>query len=78
MIEEVSRQMFKQFAACVRQHLEAAEVDQPATGEAATPVVSATPPVPPETKAVAAAPIAFRALWAIIVRFFKGLFGKKE
>jgi hypothetical protein len=32
----------------------------------------------PEVKAVAAAPLAFRALWAIIVRFFKGLVGGGE
>ena len=76
MIEEVSRQMFRQFAACVRQHLEVEEDPQPAANPAsANPATAATPP---ETKAVAAAPIAFRALWAIIARFFKGLFGKAE
>ena len=72
MIEEVSRQMFRQFAACVRQHLEVEEVSQPAVESPASPAN------PPDAKAVAAAPIAFRALWAIIARFFKGLFGKAE
>jgi carbon monoxide dehydrogenase subunit G len=67
MIEEVSRQMFRQFSACVKQQLEVAEEAQPAAAITAPE---------PETKAVAAAPLAFRALWAIIVRFFKGLFGK--
>src|ERR1041385_45767 len=76
MIEEVSRQMFRQFAACVRQHLEIPEPDE--TKGDAVPVVPATPAMPPDTKAVAAAPIAFRALWAIIARFFKGLFGRKK
>jgi carbon monoxide dehydrogenase subunit G len=76
MIEEVSRQMFKQFAACVRQHLEVPEPDDP-SAEKAVPPVPPIPAIPPETKAVAAAPIAFRALWAIIARFFKGLFGSK-
>lgn len=76
MIEEVSRQMFKQFAACVRQHLEAPEPDDP-SAEKAVPPVPPIPAIPPDTKAVAAAPIAFRALWAIIARFFKGLFGRK-
>ena len=64
MIEEVSRQMFRQFSTCVRQQLEVA--DEPE---------SVLKPVEPETKAVAAAPLAFRALWAIIVRFFSRLFG---
>jgi carbon monoxide dehydrogenase subunit G len=77
MIEEVSRQMFRQFSTCVRQQLEIA--DEPAAAaDAQTAGVSesvapqsAAAPVAQETKAVAAAPLAFRALWAIILRFFK-------
>jgi carbon monoxide dehydrogenase subunit G len=69
MIEEVSRQMFRQFSTCVKQKLEVpVEESQPAA-EIVTP---------PETKAVAAAPLAFRALWAIIARFFRRLFGKGD
>ncbi len=70
MIEEVSRQMFRQFSTCVKQHLEVAE-DPP-------PTANPGPEVQSETKAVAAAPLAFRAIWAIVARFFKGLFGKRE
>jgi len=66
MIEEVSRQMFRQFSTCVRAKLEVVE-DQ-----------LAEKPVETETKAVAAAPLAFRALWAIIVRFFERLTGKRR
>lgn len=69
MIEEVSRQMFRQFSGCVKKHLEVGEDPEPAATPSETPV---------ETKAVAAAPLAFRALWAIIARFFRSLFGKKE
>jgi len=71
MIEEVSRQMFRQFSTCVRQQLEIAEQPQPSDQPAPEPVPQ---PAPPEPKPVAAAPLAFRALWAIIARFFKGLF----
>ena len=71
MIEEVSRQMFRQFSACVKQHLEVANGPQ-------TIAAAPAPEVQNETKAVAAAPLAFRAIWAIIARFFKGLFGKRE
>ena len=39
---------------------------------------SSNKPAEIEVKAVAAAPLAFRALWAIIVRFFKGLFSRAE
>ena len=67
MIEEVSRQMFRQFATCVRQQLEVAEETQPVES-----VVNAEP------KPVSAAPLAFRALWAMIVRFFQRLFGRSK
>ncbi|HEX6728646.1 MAG TPA: SRPBCC family protein [Pyrinomonadaceae bacterium] len=67
MIEEVSRQMFRQFSTCVRQQLEVAD-----QSSAAESVAAAS-----ETKAVSAAPLAFHALWAIVVRFFKRLFGKQ-
>ena len=67
MIEEVSRQLFRQFSTCVRQQLEVADDPQPADQPVAQPAA-------PEPKPVAAAPLAFRALWAIIARFFSGLF----
>ena len=72
MVQEVSKQMFRQFSNCVKTHLEVAEDSEH------PPPATTAPETPPEPKAVAAAPLAFRALWAIIVRFFKGLFGKKE
>lgn len=76
MIEEVSRQMFRQFSACVRKQLEVAEEETSPPETAAPP---APPPAPPpEPQAVAVAPLASRALWAIIVRFFKRLFGKAD
>ena len=72
MIEEVSRQMFRQFSTCVTQQLEIPDEPQPSDPQPAGQPVAQ--PTPPEPKPVAAAPLAFRALWAIIVRFFKGLF----
>ena len=71
MIEEVSRQMFRQFSTCVRQQLEVAEEPQPSEQPVAQPT-------PPDPKPVAAAPLAFRAIWAIIARFFRRLFGGGE
>ena len=59
MIEEVSRQMFRQFSSCVKQHLEIPEEPQ-------------AQKVEPETKSVSGISLAFHALWAIIVRFFSG------
>ena len=83
MIEEVSRQMFKQFSACVRSKLEAPDERAAMTAGAApasadSAAESSNKPAETEVKAVAAAPLAFRALWAIIVRFLKGLFSRAE
>ena len=84
MIEEVSRQMFRQFSACVKKQLEVveeppAEASSPAAGDtpSATTSQPAPAPIAHETKAVAAAPLAFRALWAIVARFFRRLFGSE-
>jgi uncharacterized protein len=71
MIQEVSRQMFRQFSTCVKKHLEVEETPQ-------SPQQPENEPTEPEPKAVAAAPLAFRALWALIVRFFSSLFGRGE
>lgn len=85
MIEEVSRQMFRQFSTCVSKQLELAAPPGEATAatdaadntdKSVTEKTSAAPP--PQQEAVAAAPLAFRALWAIIARFFRGLFGKEQ
>jgi carbon monoxide dehydrogenase subunit G len=66
MIEQVSHQLFQQFAECVRQTLEA---------EAAPGQVAAGPP--PRAEAVRAIPLLFRALWASIAALFRRLFGGK-
>lgn len=70
MIEEVSRQMFRQFSACVKKQLEVVDEAKPEENKPAPP--------PQETQAVAVAPLASKALWAIIVRFFRRLFGKGD
>ena len=74
MIEEVSRQMFRQFSTCVRQRLEIVEETQPAEPNTADKTDNAS--VASDNKAVAAAPLAFRALWAIIARFSNGCLAK--
>lgn len=67
MIQEVSRQMFRQFAACARQQLESADSHETALERP-----------PAEKKPVSAAGIGLRALWAVIVRFVKRLFGVRS
>ncbi len=77
MIEEVSRQMFRQFATCVKSRLETPEEPKPETAEASPSTPSSNPPSV-ETKPVSAASVGFSALWAIIARFFRRLSGKTE
>ena len=78
MIEEVSRQMFRQFSACVKSKLEVATDSQPATEE---PVGNSVQPAENEAanevREVNAVSLGLRAFWALIVRFFKRLFGKE-
>ncbi|MBI3989931.1 MAG: SRPBCC family protein [candidate division NC10 bacterium] len=66
MIEDVAKRLFHQFAGCVKAHLE-----QPAKAPAA-----GTAPAPPrKAEPVRAIPLALKALWAAIVRFFRRLIG---
>lgn len=83
MIEEVSRQMFRQFATCMKSRLEVSEEPPPVTQPTETGSEAPSLPPPqtqaaPEAKAVDAASLGFRALWAIIARFFRRLTGKTE
>mgnify|MGYP003288328605 CR=1 FL=1 len=88
MIEEVSRQMFRQFATCVKGRLEVADEPPPhavSSAESNTSGSTDQNPIQPantaasnETKAINATSVGFHALWAIIARFFKRLFGKHE
>jgi len=93
MIEEVSRQMFRQFAACVKSRLEVDETPPASEPGETTSSVDSSSPLPqappsqaaprqmiaaPDVKAVSAASLGFRALWAIIARFFRRLSGKTE
>lgn len=71
MIEEVSRQLFRQFAACAKQQLEVAS-DPPAAEATQSAAQSGA-----EAKSVSAIPLALSALWAVIVRSLKSLFGKQ-
>ena len=61
MIEQVSHQLFQQFAACVQATLEAE-----AAAAASAPAGSPPPPPPPtrEVEPVRAIPLLFRTLWA--------------
>jgi carbon monoxide dehydrogenase subunit G len=74
MIEEVSKQLFRQFSACVKNRLEVANAAEKAelqSGE--NPLL----PAEPEPTELSVAPLAFQAMWAVIKRFFLRLIGSK-
>ena len=71
MIEEVSRQLFRQFSSCVKQQLESTNQSQTAQSQ------SSKETSPLEAKALKASPLVLQALWNLIARFFLRLFGKK-
>ncbi|HEU4870052.1 MAG TPA: SRPBCC family protein [Pyrinomonadaceae bacterium] len=82
MIEEVSRQMFRQFSTCVKSRLEVADEPpaQPDTNPQTdqSPTQSANTTTPPDVKPISATSVGLRALWAIIARFFARLFGRSS
>jgi len=73
MIEEVSRQLFRQFSACVKQHLES--MNQPQTAQSQS--ISSEESSSFEAKPLKASPLVLQALWHVISRFFLRLFGKQ-
>ncbi|HEX5736420.1 MAG TPA: SRPBCC family protein [Blastocatellia bacterium] len=76
MIEEVSKQLFRQFSACIKQHLEVADEPQAPPPQ---PVESQADDNAPadESKPVSALPLLIHALRSLIARFFMRLFGKQ-
>jgi hypothetical protein len=71
MIEEVSKQLFRQFSACVKHRLEIASVAETAELKSG----GKTPE--PEPESLSVAPLALQAMWAVIKRFFMRLIGKQ-
>lgn len=66
MIEQVSKQLFRQFAECVR-----GEMVGRATGAAAPPAATAAKPV-------RAVPLLLQSVWAMILRFVRRLARRRE
>jgi uncharacterized protein len=72
MIEEVSKQLFRQFSACVKQHLEVAG-QSPTAG---TQSNARSPLAELKTHNAPIEVIVLRSLWNVIARFFLRLFGR--
>jgi uncharacterized protein len=78
MIEEVSRQLFRQFSACVKQRLEVEVADESQlSGQTPAESLSTDKSPEAETEALSAAPLVLRAMWTVLRRFFLRLVGKQ-
>ena len=78
MIEEVSRQLFRQFSACVKQRLEVEVADESQlSGQTPAESLSTDRSPEAETEALSAAPLVLRAMWTVVRRFFLRLVGKQ-
>ena len=72
MIQGVAQQLFKQFAAALKQHVEVPE--GPAGGS--TPASGTCSVTATEPQAIRILPIVLQVLWSAIVRFLSRLFGR--
>ena len=76
MIEEVSKQLFRQFSVCVKRHLEITDEPQAPPPQVTESRASDNAPAD-EPKAVSAVPLVLQALRSVIARFFMRLFGRQ-
>jgi len=85
MVQEVGKQLFRQFVACAKAHLESeaaagapssaaagpSDDGGPATAGAPEPSTTPLPQAQPQDEAVGAIGLIFKALWAMITRPFR-------
>jgi uncharacterized protein len=76
LLPEVSRKLTQQFADCLLQGMEAAEVMATESADIAAAAHVTEPPV--GAKPIGGIRLGFAAIWAAISRFFRRLFGKRE
>lgn len=77
LLPEVSRKLTQQFADCLHQSMEAAEVVATESADiAARAATAAEPPV--RAQPIGGIRLGFSAIWAAIKRFVRRLFGKRE
>ncbi|MGA9162349.1 MAG: SRPBCC family protein [Actinomycetota bacterium] len=77
LLPEVSRKLTQQFADCLHQSMEAAEVVATESADIAAPAAAAAEP-PVRAEPIGGIRLGFSAVWAAIVRLFRRLFGKRE
>lgn len=87
MIEAVSKQLFKEFASCVRAALESPAATAAASASTAAALRATSAPVQPQAasanatqaaKPVAVLPLVFRALWATLSGRVARIFGRRR
>ena len=77
LLPEVSRKLTQQFADCLHQSMEAAEVVATESADIAARAAAATEP-PVRAKPIGGIRLGVSAIWAAIAGFVRRLFGKRE
>ncbi len=77
LLPEVSRKLTQQFADCLHQSMEAAEVVATESADIAARAAAASEP-PVRAKPIGGIRLGLSAIWAAIAGFFRRLFGKRE
>ena len=76
LLPEVSRKLTQQFADCLLQSMEAAEITATESADIAAAATAAEPPARAEP--IGGIRLGLAAIWSAISRFFRRLFGKRE
>ena len=76
LLPEVSRKLTQQFADCLLQNMQAAEVEATGSADVAARAGAAEPSA--QAKPIGGIRLGLAAIWASIARFFRRLFGKRE
>jgi carbon monoxide dehydrogenase subunit G len=77
LLPEVSKKLTQEFADCLQANMEAGGAAA-AASNASEPDAGGPPPSPVVAKPVGGIGLGLSAIWAVIVRFFRKLFGRKE
>ena len=77
LLPEVSRKLTQQFADCLLQGMQAAEVQATESADIAAAVAAPVEP-PARAEPIGGIRLGFAAIWASIKDFFRRLFGKRE
>jgi carbon monoxide dehydrogenase subunit G len=77
LLPEVSKKLTQEFADCLQANMEAGGVTAAAASDGSEPDAGGPPASPVVAKPVGGIGLGLSAIWSVIVRFFRKLFGRK-